>query len=363
MDHSSNKQVFISYSHDSEEHKAWVRKLAEDLVKNGLKVKLDQWDLNLSSNLYHFMEKSVAESDFTLIVCTKEFAKKVDGRMGGAGNEADLIIGEMMRVYANKDRFIPLLRNGPPSETIPRYLGNRLYASFENDHEYSKKLEELLRRIYDAPLYVSPSIGPIPDFANRPTVPVSASSSPKAKILVAGLGVEMHITDQIKSISQKLGSELAINNFGLITGGWPGVDEIVARAYSEELLNRKLPLENYLTQIILKTRMPVYTGGNLILVNSGEPEWSEPVLACDAIVLVNGIGGTYITGQYGVDYGKPVFPLADTGNDSRKMYLEIIFEWEKYQYKHITKSDFQRLGEPTEYALNSLMNILNSLFK
>ena len=38
-------RVFLSYSHDSEVHRAWVRLLAERLLKGGVEVTLDQWDL------------------------------------------------------------------------------------------------------------------------------------------------------------------------------------------------------------------------------------------------------------------------------------------------------------------------------
>ncbi|MGX2954498.1 toll/interleukin-1 receptor domain-containing protein [Shewanella sp. JL219SE-S6] len=42
---SSAPRCFISYSHDNENHKEWVLNLATRLVKNGVDVTLDQWDL------------------------------------------------------------------------------------------------------------------------------------------------------------------------------------------------------------------------------------------------------------------------------------------------------------------------------
>jgi hypothetical protein len=41
----TNPSVFLSYSHDSEAHKAWVRKLVADLRAQGVDATLDQWDL------------------------------------------------------------------------------------------------------------------------------------------------------------------------------------------------------------------------------------------------------------------------------------------------------------------------------
>ncbi len=47
---------FISYSHDSAEHKAWVLKLASDLRGMGVDVGLDQWDLVLGQDVSLFMQ-------------------------------------------------------------------------------------------------------------------------------------------------------------------------------------------------------------------------------------------------------------------------------------------------------------------
>ena len=42
----SAPKVFISYSHDSAQHKDWVRSLASALRANGIDAVLDQWDLS-----------------------------------------------------------------------------------------------------------------------------------------------------------------------------------------------------------------------------------------------------------------------------------------------------------------------------
>jgi hypothetical protein len=47
-------EVFISYRHESEEHKDWVRKLAEDLRQNGINALLDQWELHLGDSIGDF---------------------------------------------------------------------------------------------------------------------------------------------------------------------------------------------------------------------------------------------------------------------------------------------------------------------
>ena len=42
----NSPKVFISHSHDSESHKAWVLRLATALRDNGVDAVLDRWDLS-----------------------------------------------------------------------------------------------------------------------------------------------------------------------------------------------------------------------------------------------------------------------------------------------------------------------------
>ena len=64
------KQVFVSYSHDSEEHMAWVKRFADDLQeKGGLLVLLDQ-DLPKGASLPRFMQQGLMISDRVLVIGT-----------------------------------------------------------------------------------------------------------------------------------------------------------------------------------------------------------------------------------------------------------------------------------------------------
>ena len=75
--------VFISYSHDSPKHKAWVLKLATDLRAHGIDVTLDQWDLALGQDLSLFMQKRISDADRVLRVCTEKYVQKAELGAGG----------------------------------------------------------------------------------------------------------------------------------------------------------------------------------------------------------------------------------------------------------------------------------------
>jgi hypothetical protein len=149
-----SKKIFISYSHDSNEHKNWVRKLAEDLMRNGVETILDSWHLQVADDLAHFMENAIRESNYTLLICTPHFAHKVNNRKGGVSYEANLVIGSILSNFHDQGKFIPILKEGLPSDSIPLYLRTKLFLDFTNEALYDQSFETLLRRIFDAPLYM-----------------------------------------------------------------------------------------------------------------------------------------------------------------------------------------------------------------
>lgn len=65
--------VFISYSWDSEEHKAWVRKLSDDLRgKHSVFTLLDQYNRG-GYDLISFMTQAVEKADRVLLIGTPEY--------------------------------------------------------------------------------------------------------------------------------------------------------------------------------------------------------------------------------------------------------------------------------------------------
>jgi TIR domain-containing protein len=151
---------FISYSHDDEDHKRWVRNLAEDLRANGVNVTIDQWDLGLTKDMTLYMETSVRESRFVLMVLTPNYTEKANKRQGGVGYESAIISSELFGQYA-EGKFVPVKRSGSEK---PTFVGSKIYADFSDDSKYQESLEELLRHIYSSPKYPKPQLGPRPKF-------------------------------------------------------------------------------------------------------------------------------------------------------------------------------------------------------
>ena len=154
------KQVFISYSHDDEEHESWVLKIATRLRSNGVDIILDQWNLKLGSNLALFMEKGLSDSHRVICVCSEEYVVKTNTAVSGAGYEKQIMTAELIK---NQDTnwIIPLIKNNP-NKDIPIFLKGKRYIDFDERKFYETRYEELLRDLLDE------SILPIPPLGNNP---------------------------------------------------------------------------------------------------------------------------------------------------------------------------------------------------
>ena len=142
-------RVFISYSHDSEDHKNWVINLATRLRNDGVEAILDYWHIRAGDDLTAFMEDEPEKADFIIVVCSKDYNKKIQARKGGSAYEKSIIASEQIRDMS-EDKIIPIIRNNTGSgKLLPRYLNSKLALDFRGDSKFESEYNELLVKIYD----------------------------------------------------------------------------------------------------------------------------------------------------------------------------------------------------------------------
>ena len=160
--------VFFSYSWEAEDHKLWVLKLAADLIKNGIDVLIDEWDLDRYKNdLHFFMEAGIREADKVIMICTPQYAKKANKRLGGVGVENTIITGEFYD--KNKSaKFITIAKNYKNNfiECIPSYVKTRYTLDFHKNENYKNSFDELIRKILNVPRYQKPKLGKLPNLTS-----------------------------------------------------------------------------------------------------------------------------------------------------------------------------------------------------
>ena len=160
-----NPIVFISYSHDNEQHEAWVLKLATDLRCHGVNAILDQWDLHIGKDLRFFMEDGLSKSKLVLCICSEIYVQKVNIGKGGSGYEG-MIMTQPLIKNANSDFIIPIVRNNHSERKVPMAFGSKLYIDFSEDDKYLEKYQELLERIYGEDIKRKPPLGENPFLSN-----------------------------------------------------------------------------------------------------------------------------------------------------------------------------------------------------
>ena len=113
----NKKTVFISYSHDSDEHRAWVLALSERLRKDGIETLLDQY-LNGSppQGWPRWMLDQLDAADAVLVVCTETYYRRFrgheePGKGKGVDWEGALITQQLYDSRSRSLKFVPVFRS------------------------------------------------------------------------------------------------------------------------------------------------------------------------------------------------------------------------------------------------------------
>lgn len=140
------KHVFISYSHSD---KYFAKKIAEDLMKDGIEVWWDNWEINAGDSLIEkiFIE-GLANSDYFLIILSKDSINSE-----WVKEELNTAIIQRMEGIT---RIIPLLKE---SVDIPGPLKSLKWLDMHSNYENS--LHELVNTIYE--VSEKPPVGKIPN--------------------------------------------------------------------------------------------------------------------------------------------------------------------------------------------------------
>jgi hypothetical protein len=156
-----NPKVFVSYSHDSKEHKRWVIDFSKKLLGSGIDVALDAWDLRHGDDVARYMETSVREADRVLMICTENYVRKANEGIGGAGYEAMIITGELIK-QQGMAKFISVIKQQGDPIQLTFWPSNKMYANLSNPTTEDEEFEKLLRSLHDLSPEKKPPLGKNP---------------------------------------------------------------------------------------------------------------------------------------------------------------------------------------------------------
>ena len=138
------------------------------------------------------------------------------------------------------------------------------------------------------------------------------------------LGSAYNLSDIEVKTAKIIGKFIAESGYGLVTGGWPGVDYLAAEAYHDTLQSiTDINAAEYLVQFIETGQKPDYNKGITHYVNP--KEWRPAVIAKSFVAIsIGGQGGTYELFEYARDNNFPFIPLPLTMGDSIRAYNDLI---------------------------------------
>ena len=185
---NSNPSTFISYTWESEHLKTWVKELATKLRNNGIDAKLDQWEVVPGDQMPHFMEKSVRDNDYVLIICTQKYKTKSENRIGGVGYEGDIMTAEVLQ-NSNHRKFIPILKSGTKETALPTWLQGKYFVDLSTDQHFEKNFEDLLTTLLNA-RETAPSLGVIPKKPDAPNTKTIENPIIEEEIKIKGILID-----------------------------------------------------------------------------------------------------------------------------------------------------------------------------
>jgi tetratricopeptide (TPR) repeat protein len=178
----------------------------------------------------------------------------------------------------------------------------------------------------------------LPQLKVRPGTPTGTGSAPIAtreaavlatrpRVQIAGTGVGK-LSQRHSTLAEQVGRHLVHAGVDLATGGWPGVDHAVAKAFVSEShrSQTKLRLIEYREIEYREAQSflaePITEAETVVV--SGDGVFDIPADECDAAILIGGRGATGHIANTFLRAGKPVLPINASGGDAAYVYKQMV---------------------------------------
>ena len=152
--------VFISYTHDTDEHMRRVLQLADRLRSGAINCFIDQYIEAPGRGWPAWCTEQVQDSDFVLVVCSEPYLRRFNGKeipgrgLGGAW-EGFVITQQLYNSQLKSQKFIPIVVTAGHAEFIPVFLEGFTRYDVSRAEDY----ERLYRRLTNQPFITPPPLG------------------------------------------------------------------------------------------------------------------------------------------------------------------------------------------------------------
>jgi hypothetical protein len=207
---------FISYSHDSPEHEDHVLDLADRLRLDGIDVNIDQYEPAPPESWPAWCEAEIREARFVLMVCTKTYLRRVDGKEEpGKGYgvlwEGHLIKQLLYRAGSVSDKIVPVLLSDGSDADVPLPVAGWTIYRAETPQGY----ENLYRLLTNQPRVRKPELGKLRRLPERRRQWAGGPPPEVERTGAAQINLSS-IPTQDRAIAQKILDAFAAAGFGVI---------------------------------------------------------------------------------------------------------------------------------------------------
>lgn len=265
--------VFISYSWDNEVHSEWVNRIAHILYRTGIKVLIDQIQVQYGRSLQDFMFNGINESRWVICVISDSYIRKMNDNTTGVGKE-----NEIIRNKLNSEFIIPVLKNNN-QHTVPEIFDGKFYLDFDN-YEEKAQIQKLLKRLYGIDKEVEPTVVENPfskDVANELILDAEIAKSTYINPALKG--------EVIFDYSNNDGKYTIGSGKYSFTTRWSKASDISIHAYKDSLIGGKI------ARIKGINSMTEFNSSKDLDFTSRH----RTVSAGDAVVWINSFGNMAIT--------------------------------------------------------------------
>lgn len=155
-----NPKIFISYCQESVEFSDKVLEFSNGLRREGIDTILDQYEESPIEGWLRWMENSIIDADYVIVICTEEYHNRLmmrteKGIGKGVKWESNIIYQHLYNDETLNQRFIPVVFKHKDTEFIPMPLQGVTYYNVSD----KKRYEQLYWRLRGVKKATKPELG------------------------------------------------------------------------------------------------------------------------------------------------------------------------------------------------------------
>jgi predicted Rossmann-fold nucleotide-binding protein len=358
--------IYISYAWKDDkselgrQREVLVDKICHSLLEKKYKLIRDKQHLALGNSINDFM-REIGRGNYVIIVISDKYLRSEYCMFEAVeimkyrnyGQQIFPIILSDANIYSHEGKLTYIKFWKEQYEKLKK-LVDEITDKEENFamYEILAKFKEIADNIDDFIVFVSDKLSidaekNLHGFIQNITLQMKQQAEKnkgQQSLYVVGTGA-YNLPQEIYWCAKHLGKLLAEQNYNLISGGWQGVDYVIAESYAATLQQKQQPLSEKLFQVVPQGTYPIFKGGNVTYVEPGPNEWLACLQKADIVILIGGVGGTYETFLYAKQENVPMIPIVCTNGDAKKVYDELLDNWNEKTMRYVSIERFKSLNQ------------------